>query len=182
MMSGDKDSAKIESAVNKRKSDAIKLGLDEKAELIASQLGKKTVRDGYYPATSVGGDFGSTFRKARYIGKAAPCSEYALEIIVCSEEFEDKSGNKEVMVFTRKQLLFPFLYKSRIVYASQASLREPGKIKVDVFRDENKWLSDLELLYSHIRLDQALKDNKGAAEKMLDKLSKQDDLKKRYGL
>lgn len=181
-MDGNKDGANIESAVNKRKTDAIKLGLDEKAELITSHLGKKTVHESYYPVTSVGGGFGSTFRKARYIGKAAPCSEYALEVIVCSEEFDDKSGKKEVMVFTRKQLLFPFLYKSKIVYASQSSLREPEKVKVDFFRDENKWLSDLELLYSRIRLDQAIARNKDAAEKMLDKLSKQNEIKQRYGL
>jgi len=181
-MDEDKGSANIESAINERKAEALSLGLEEKAELITSELGKKTVSEYYSPYDEWTGGCHVTTNKAMYIGKAVPCSDYALEIIVCISDYHDKSGSKEVTIFTRKQLIFPFLYKSKLVYASEASLREPEKIKVTHFRGEDKWLDDLELICSRVKADHELRKALGALDKLNEKLKNQDDLKERYGI
>lgn len=167
-------SNEIETRINQRKEKALSLGLDEKAELIASELGKKEVFHYVSGGGGLADIYVTTYNKARYVGKATKSSELALEIIIFTTEYDDKSGTKEVNIFTRKKLLLPFLYRSKMVYASETSLQEPSKKEILVFRDEDEWLSEFESMHSRARQDKIKKDNKDATDKLVAKLLEQE--------
>jgi hypothetical protein len=154
------DVAGIEKTVDRKRAKAESLGLDEKARLITSELGKRTVSTQYYPEALA-------CTKVRYVGKAVPCSQYTLEIITWAEEdFADKSGRRETIIYVRKPLpLFSLLYRSKLVYSSEAPLGVPENFRVNTFNDKGDWLEDFEYLYSKALLDKEIRRSKALADR-----------------
>jgi hypothetical protein len=152
----------LEKAVDAKRAKAESLCLEEKAALITSERGKKTTGTQYYPE-------GLVYKKERFVGKAVPCSECTLDIITWTEEdLSNKSGTKETMIYARKPIpLLSLFYRSKLVYASEAPLGEPEKLKVNTFKDKGDWLEDLEHIYYQTLLDKELKRRKALADRKL---------------
>jgi len=149
----------LKEQIEQRKKKCLELMLNDKASLITEQRGKKTTGTQYYPE-------GLAYKKERFVGKAVPCSECTLDIITWTEEdLSNKSGTKGAMIYVRKPIpLFSLFYRSKLVYASEAPLGEPGKIKVTAFKDEDKWLNDFEHLYTRVWIDKELRRSKALAD------------------
>ncbi|MBN2458891.1 hypothetical protein JXB28_01275 [Candidatus Woesearchaeota archaeon] len=152
------DAIKKEELADKMKSRAEELRIEEKARLIASELGKRTSNEQHYPE-------GFNYVKERYVGKAAPCSQYTLEIIAWSErDLAAKSSKAETIIYVRKPVPFlPLLYKSKLVYASDSPLGVAEHCKISAFNDKSGWLEDFELLYAKASLDRETKKLKALA-------------------
>jgi len=180
----EREDKQLDKRVEERIAKAISLDLEEKAKLISSELGKRVIDHCYYPQTSLGGDFSSTTTSESYVGRPAGCMP-VLKVRRFKEEFADKSGHINTYIYLRKQLILPFLHRSKRVYASETRLDRPGKIgkiEVKTFKAEDDWLLAFELMYSKVNMDKAIKDNLKAAEQALARNNEQQEKKENYGL
>jgi hypothetical protein len=99
-------------------------------------------------------------KKSRYVRRD-------LEIITITEEFDDHSGLQSTTIFARKNSIIPFLYRTRLVYASKASLQNQAKIRVSAFEKEKGWIDSLDLLYAEAKYDHAMKKEKSPLDRLL---------------
>lgn len=138
-----------ERKISERTAKSSALGIEDKINLVSSELGEKETVEGI-PS------YCSAFEKSVVKHKNF---EINMEIICCTEMLGDNLGSKTTAIYLKKPVPFFSAFKySQLVYASATSAGEKPVTTVTVLKNEQKWLFWLEHLYSKADLDKILKE------------------------
>jgi hypothetical protein len=148
----------LEERAEERKQYALEQNIAEKAKLVAEVLGKKHNHYLCLPGDGLGGD--STYRENGF-----KYQDSRLEV----KAFANKDEKNNTVISTRSGFFFK---RSKEVYSQTEE-------EVQIFRDEDRWLSRLEQLYAKALATKTQREQEKAAEKQR---WHEESLKSRFGL